>query len=87
MLEKVEVIERSIRKPVSLFEVSVHCSEIRVKDTGETLKSVGAEGIAGAAVGEGVGVGDGVGVGEGVGVGVGTVVGVTVASGLASGDA
>jgi hypothetical protein len=62
-------VERSIRKPVSLLELSRHLRlSFPLFPTGEAVKLVGAAGVA-----------DGIGVGRGVGVGVGVEAGCVVA--------
>jgi hypothetical protein len=67
-------VERSIRKPVSLLELSRHLRlSFPLFPTGEAVKLVGAAGVA-----DGIGVGVGRGVGVGVGVEAGCVVAVAV---------
>lgn len=62
-------VQRSIRKPSSLFELSVHARSILLVETALPVRLLGAAGTAGVGVGVGVGIGVGSGVGVGVGVG------------------
>ena len=62
--------ERSILKPVSLLELSVHDRLILLEDAAAAVRLLGTAGVG---VGVGVGVAVGVAVGVGVGVGLGAL--------------
>lgn len=75
----VPLVERSILKPLSLVDLSVHERLIRLDEAVVAFRLLGAAGVA-VPAGVGVGVEAGVGVAVGVAVGVGVGVGVEPAT-------